>query len=55
MTYTANSISELTNDKVQEIIDSFSEQNTKESKHITSKDEFSIPEISAGLLPKFYY
>ncbi|CAB4415987.1 unnamed protein product [Rhizophagus irregularis] len=33
---------------VQEIIDSFSEQNTKESKHMTSKDESSIPEISAG-------
>src|ERR1043165_8588127 len=42
-TYSANSISELTNDKVQEIIENFSEQNPKEL-----HDKSSIPEISAG-------
>ncbi|CAI2195815.1 13362_t:CDS:2, partial [Funneliformis geosporum] len=38
----------LTNDKVQEIIDNFSEQNPKELYHMSPKDESSIPEISAG-------
>jgi len=36
-TYTANAISELTNDKLQEIIDNFSKQ----------EDDFPTPEISA--------
>ncbi|RHZ84516.1 hypothetical protein Glove_80g12 [Diversispora epigaea] len=44
-TYSANSISELTNDKIQEIIDSFTKQ---ESHHMIQKDESSTPEISAG-------
>ena len=43
--YSANSISELTNDKIQEIIDSFTEQ---ESHHMMQKDKSSTPEISAG-------
>ncbi|CAB4440068.1 unnamed protein product [Rhizophagus irregularis] len=38
MTYSANSISELTNDKVQEIIDNFSKQ----------EDDSPTSEISAG-------
>ncbi|RGB34226.1 hypothetical protein C1646_702519 [Rhizophagus diaphanus] len=46
-TYTANAISELTNDKLQEIIGNFSEQNPKELHHMSPKDESSIPEISA--------
>jgi len=44
-TYSANSISELTNDKVQDIIDNFSEQNPKELHHMPPKDK---SEISAG-------
>ena len=39
-TYTANSISELTNDKIQEIIDNFLSCN--------ERDDFPTPEISAG-------
>ncbi|CAG8840646.1 32119_t:CDS:2 [Gigaspora margarita] len=41
-TYTANTISELTNDKIQEIIDNFSKQVPKES------HESPTPEISTG-------
>ncbi len=51
-TYTANAISELTNDKLQEIIDNFSEQNSKELHHMSPKDESSIPEISEKILPE---
>jgi hypothetical protein len=36
---------ELTNDKIQEIIDSFAKQ---ESHHMMQKDKSSTPEISAG-------
>src|ERR1051325_1768524 len=47
MTYSANSISELTNDKVQDIIDNFSEHNDNDS---TGVEEVSshMTEISAG-------
>jgi hypothetical protein len=41
-TYTANAISELTNDKLQEneeIIDNFSKQNRKELNHMSPKDD----------------
>jgi hypothetical protein len=57
-TYTANAISELTNDKLQEIIealerrDNFSEQKPKELHHMSLKDESSIPEISEKILPE---
>ncbi|GES87680.1 hypothetical protein GLOIN_2v1735823 [Rhizophagus clarus] len=46
-TYSANSISELTNDKVQDIIDNFSEHNDNDS---TDVEEVSshMTEISAG-------
>ncbi|UZO02218.1 uncharacterized protein OCT59_020708 [Rhizophagus irregularis] len=46
-TYSANSISELTNDKVQDIIDNFSKQNDNDN---TDVEEVSIhmTEISAG-------
>jgi len=51
-TYTANAISELTNDKLQEIIDNFFEQNLKKLHHMSPKDESSIPEISEKILPE---
>ncbi|GES93165.1 hypothetical protein GLOIN_2v1030212 [Rhizophagus clarus] len=53
-TYTANAISELTNDKLQEIIDNCSLcEHPKELHHTSPKDESSISEISAGApLPK---
>src|SRR5205823_12587456 len=49
-TYTANAISELTNDKLQEIIDNCSLY--KHPNHILPKDEFLIPEISKKILPE---
>ncbi|CAG8660418.1 8968_t:CDS:1 [Funneliformis mosseae] len=49
-TYTANAISELINDKFQEIINNFSKQNPKELHHMSSKDESSIPKISKKIL-----
>ncbi|GES89725.1 hypothetical protein GLOIN_2v1735823 [Rhizophagus clarus] len=51
-TYSANSISELTNNKVQKIIDNFFKQNPKELHLMSLKDKSSIPEISARALAK---